>query len=262
MSIVVGARHRWPERAGFCIHRPVGLPTYTLLHFFTPMQLRVGDRLCTTRPGACIIYDLNSPQWFTSSEPVLHDWMHLSAEAQPLMARLGVPLDTLLYPADCAFFTAGVREIELEQFAARPLGGELMDAAAAMLLIRLVRAVQTPESAEPVSAAQRAVLTGFRAALLGRLDEPWTVARMAAEVHLSPSRFSALWRALFSVSPMNDLILARIDAAKNALTGSACSVAQLAEQLGYANVTHFSRQFRQYTGVSPRAFARALLHST
>ena len=246
MSIVVGARHRWPERAGFCIHRPVGLPTYTLLHFFTPMQLRVGDRLCTTRPGACIIYDLNSPQWFTSSEPVLHDWMHLSAEAQPLMARLGVPLDTLLYPADCAFFTAGVREIELEQFAARPLGGELMDAAAAMLLIRL----------------QRAVLTGFRAALLGRLDEPWTVARMAAEVHLSPSRFSALWRALFSVSPMNDLILARIDAAKNALTGSACSVAQLAEQLGYANVTHFSRQFRQYTGVSPRAFARALLHST
>ena len=131
MSIVVRARHRWPERAGFCIHRPVGLPTYTLLHFFTPMQLRVGDRLCTTRPGACIIYDLNSPQWFTSSEPVLHDWMHLSAEAQPLMARLGVPLDTLLYPADCAFFTAGVREIELEQFAARPLGGELMDATAA-----------------------------------------------------------------------------------------------------------------------------------
>lgn len=53
MSIVVGARHRWPERAGFCIHRPVGLPTYTLLHFFTPMQPRVGDRLCTTRPGAC-----------------------------------------------------------------------------------------------------------------------------------------------------------------------------------------------------------------
>ena len=53
---------------------------------------------------------------------------------------------------------------------------------------------------------------------------------------------------------MNDLIQARIDAAKSALVGSDISVARLAERLGYANVTHFSRQYRQKTGVSPRAY--------
>ena len=54
---------------------------------------------------------------------------------------------------------------------------------------------------------------------------------------------------------MNDLIQARIDAAKSALTGQDISISEVAERLGYANATHFSRQFRQRTGISPRGYA-------
>ena len=32
-AMVLSARHRWPEAAGFTLHRPAGLDNYTFLHF-------------------------------------------------------------------------------------------------------------------------------------------------------------------------------------------------------------------------------------
>ena len=253
MDVVVSARHRWPEAAGFTIHRPAGIETYTLLHFFGPMRLgAAGETL--TRPGACILYAPRTPQRFTSERALLHDWMHLEAEAGELIARLGVPVDAVFYPEDCAFITSGICEIELEINSSRPHRQEMADAAARMLLIRLSRACQG--RGETVNAELSARLFRFRASLIARMGEQWTVERMAQELHMSPSRFFSAYKAQFDVSPVNDLIQARVDAAKSALIGTDVSVAGLAERLGYASASHFSRQFRQRTGVSPRTYAR------
>lgn len=250
MDVVVSARHRWPEAAGFTIHRPAGIDTYTLLHFFGPVWLDG----TLTQPGACILYAPRTPQRFTSECALMHDWMHLEAGADELIARLEVPVDAVFYPEDCAFITSGICEIELEINSSRPHRQEMADAAARMLLIRLSRACQG--RGETVNAELSARLFRFRASLIARMGEGWTVARMAQELHMSPSRFFSAYKAQFDVSPMNDLIQARVDAAKSALIGTDVSVAGLAERLGYASASHFSRQFRQRTGVSPRTYAR------
>jgi AraC-like DNA-binding protein len=77
---------------------------------------------------------------------------------------------------------------------------------------------------------------------------------MASLAYLSPSRFHALYRAVFGISPMDDLIHARIDTAKNRLSDTEETVQNLSEQLGYRNVTHFCRQFKQLTGMTPVQF--------
>lgn len=254
--MVTSARHRWNEPAGFVINRPVGVDSYTFLHFFTPTELRVGEKTVKTRPGACILYRPHTPQWFRSEQPLVHDWMHLSADAGREIERFSVPTDTVVYPPDCAFLTSGINEIELEIYGDRPNSAELADAAAVMLLIRFARACEEHPSACPVNPETRARMIRFRSELLARRGEQWSVERMAREVNLSPSRFYAVYRALFAVSPVNDLIRARIDAAKSALTCSDESIASLADRLGYANITHFSRQFRRHTGVSPREYAK------
>ena len=38
---ITRARHAWPEKAGFTIDRPRGLPEYTFLHFFESVQILV-----------------------------------------------------------------------------------------------------------------------------------------------------------------------------------------------------------------------------
>ena len=56
---------------------------------------------------------------------------------------------------------------------------------------------------------------------------------------------------------MDDCIRARIRLASDQLLYSEKTVAETAEFCGYRNVEHFCRQFKQYTGLSPREFRRA-----
>ena len=79
---------------------------------------------------------------------------------------------------------------------------------------------------------------------------------MAELAYVSPSRFHTVYRAAFGISPMDDLIHARIDTAKNRLCNSNESVNRLALELGYKNVTHFCRQFKKITGMTPVEFRK------
>lgn len=254
--MVLSARHRWPEAAGFTLHRPAGLDSYTFLHFHVEAQILTADGVQTARPGACILYPPDAPQWFHSDGPMLHDWMHLAADSAQWLRAVAPPLNRLIYPADPSFVTAGICEIELEINSRRPHRAELADAAARILLIRFARSAEAPAGEGWGNPGLYAQLYRFRMDMFARMGEPWTVERMAAELHMSASRFHAVYRAYFGASPMNDLIQARIDAAKSALAGAEASVSALAERLGYANASHFSRQFRQKTGVSPSEYAR------
>jgi len=73
---------------------------------------------------------------------------------------------------------------------------------------------------------------------------------MARRLGVSVSRLYPLYRRLFSISPGKDLILMRVEKAKNMLLQGE-SVSRTAEAMGYANIYHFIRQFKQITGSSP-----------
>jgi AraC family transcriptional regulator of arabinose operon len=87
----------------------------------------------------------------------------------------------------------------------------------------------------------------------GRLDAPLTIAILAREVNLSPSRLIHLFTRETGVSParyLRDLRLARAGAE---LESSFLSVKQIMARVGFNDPSHFSRAFRRYHGVSPRA---------
>ena len=73
---------------------------------------------------------------------------------------------------------------------------------------------------------------------------------------MSPSRFYAVYKNEFGVSPINDLIEARIHLAKSYLSSGEYSVSAAAEKLGYSSTYHFIRQFTKCVGVSPGKFAK------
>jgi len=73
---------------------------------------------------------------------------------------------------------------------------------------------------------------------------------------LSESHFFALYKKNYGLSPMRDLINARITAAKNLLMFTDKKISEIAEKTGYSNPYHFSRQFKQITGITPIAFRK------
>ena len=84
----------------------------------------------------------------------------------------------------------------------------------------------------------------------------WTVAGMAARAHLSPSRFSAIYRRCFDVSPMEDLIRSRLNRAAWQLANTTMPVGAVAHSCGFENIYYFSRLFHRRFGHPPSQHGR------
>ena len=123
------------------------------------------------------------------------------------------------------------------------------------LFIKLSRVINDNSGEISKSELLDSFLT-FRREMMRRISYNWTVAEMAERLSFSKSRFFYLYRLFFGISPMDDLIRARIDFAKSSLLFTDNSVRQISESLGYANVTHFCRQFHQLVGITPTQYRK------
>ena len=84
----------------------------------------------------------------------------------------------------------------------------------------------------------------------------WNVDAMAAEVNMSRSYFQHIYRELFGVSCMTDVINSKIEKAKEILSETSCTVSQVAAMCGYDNEEHFMRQFKKTVGVTPTRYRK------
>ncbi|MGE4565879.1 MAG: helix-turn-helix domain-containing protein [Victivallaceae bacterium] len=89
------------------------------------------------------------------------------------------------------------------------------------------------------------------------LDRPLSLADLAARCHLSTSRFAHWFREREGMPPMRYLELRRIEKARELLTWSGLSIAEVASTVGYNDPLHFSRVYKKHTGQSPRDFRTA-----
>ena len=253
MFTLTGIRHAWPEHAGFRLNRQNGHSDYTFVHFSNKVELQLHGETIITSDHACIIYRPGTPQHIVSHRPLVHDWFHFCGIPEPLLEQLKLPLDTLFYPQNYQFITTLVQEMEREFFAHYIGGQELISARIVELFVLLSRASRNDASpTTDDSTLER--LRSLRSKVFASLDYPWTVAEMASHIPLSESRFYNVYRSFYGTSPLDDLIRARIDSAKNALAFTSQSISSIAASLGYSNATHFSRQFHQFTGMSPRQY--------
>lgn len=251
---VTEVRHAWPEHAGFTIHRPRGLAVYTFLHFFDPVEIEVDGTRVLTKPNACLFYSPNTPQWFCSQTPLVHDWAHYDASFGALLAEYGIRENHLYYPDGAEFITALFREVEAEYFSDHMLREHSLRVKTEEFLIRFARACSGVPVAD--APAELEPFVQIRRRIILELSHPWTVAEMAALANLSSSRFHVVYKRLFGISPLNDLILARMNTARNRLVSTADPVYQIAAELGYSNPYHFNKQFKKLVGCSPTSYRR------
>ncbi|MDI4654913.1 AraC family transcriptional regulator [Xanthobacter autotrophicus] len=96
----------------------------------------------------------------------------------------------------------------------------------------------------------RRVVEGMRANLADDVD----TTAMAKEAGLSRAHFFRLFEASTNVPPRIYLNVMRVEAAVAAVTAEDGSFTDIGERLGFAAPSHFTRFFRDHTGVTPSAF--------
>lgn len=258
---VISVRHEWPEKQGFVLDRPSGCQEYVFLHFLTEIELLYDQKTITAPPNSFILFRPSTPQWFCAHEPLVHNWMHLTGEVEPVMRQYGLAPDTLYPHADRQSITAVISEIENEFFARKSYAQALSECKLHELFIKLAREQNSVEETVPIGPSLSEAMKKLRRQMLSELEKDWRVPEMARAVYLSPSQFYLIYKQMYGLSPAQDIIAARIERAKQLLQLETYTNREIAGQLGYRSEYFFIRQFKQAVGMPPKQYARMMQKS-
>ncbi len=77
------------------------------------------------------------------------------------------------------------------------------------------------------------------------------MADLARRAHLSPSRFSTIFRQQFGLAPHQYLMRLRIAQSKDMLQRTDLPLQRVADDCGFSDIHHFSKTFKRVIGLTP-----------
>ncbi|MGH7573267.1 MAG: helix-turn-helix transcriptional regulator, partial [Gemmatimonadota bacterium] len=87
-----------------------------------------------------------------------------------------------------------------------------------------------------------------------RFTEPLRIGDVAGEVGVHPSSLARAFQQHYSCTPGEFVRRLRVDLAARRLTQPTASLASIARETGFSDQSHFSRTFKDATGMTPGAF--------
>ena len=92
--------------------------------------------------------------------------------------------------------------------------------------------------------------------LSGNLHEAHSIAKLSRRVHLNEFKLKKGFRHLYDSSIFEYLREERMEKAAELLRNQGKNVAEVANQVGYSNPSHFAKAFKEHHGVLPKKFQR------
>ena len=139
----------------------------------------------------------------------------------------------------------------------RTLGAQVATATARVALLQNPRLSQAPYVDKALAPSDIPSFSQGVAQWLGkRLAEPYKLERVAQAFHVSSRTLLRRIKAETGQTPLALLQAARVEKARQLLTGSRWSVARITEEVGYTDVATFSRLFASRVGETPARYRR------
>ncbi len=250
----VGYEHR--HDSDFIITRPKGWGDYLLIVLKSKSVFTLNGKDIIVPENTVFIYDINTPQYYRSynGEPFLNDWVHFNFKNDELekFKDLDIPLNTPLTIDNITNISFFVKCISTERCSESKYSSKSMDCYMNLLFYKLSEIIHENEPC--ISDSNYEMLSTIKNKIYSKPYEHRTIEGSAHEVRMSTSSFQHLYKKLFGISFINDLINSRIEYAKWHLTQTGVSVKRVSEICGYNNQTHFFRQFKSVTGMTPQEY--------
>jgi AraC family transcriptional regulator len=113
-------------------------------------------------------------------------------------------------------------------------------------------------SNKPTNALSADELRKVRRYVAENLQQGFSAREMASALKLGPALFAEKLKVSTGLSPWRYVQDYRIDAAKVQLHHKQKPISQVAEELGFADQSHFTNSFREATGLTPKAYRSKL----
>ena len=101
------------------------------------------------------------------------------------------------------------------------------------------------------------IIYEVKARMLAHLERPPVINELALGANMSPTKLKRLFKQIFGNSIFNYYQTHRMQEAARLLKEEKLSVSEAGYQLGFTNLSHFSRVFYEHTGVKPKQYSRS-----
>ena len=241
------------HKGDFVYDIPEGQDFWLLLLIRTPAEFWVDGEMREYPADCAVLYPPRRKILYRAcADSYVNDWVRFDPD-DAFVTAAPVPFGEPFALPDPGYVHRLFQLLAAENF----FGGDYRELSIEylfkLLFNKLLEATHHPQN-QP----HRQRLLSLRQAIHNNPGHPWTVSAMADSLHLSSGYLQALYKSSFGVSCMEDVIECRIRLAKEKLIHSPHRIAEIAELCGYASFEHFSRQFRQVTGFTPRDFRQSV----
>jgi len=244
---------------GFRVDYRGGHPEFGFVYFYTPVMLEDCSGRHLRPAGTGIFFLPNDPRfYYPITGSLRHTWFLANgSKIDRCMEHYKIPGFAALDLPELPFLDAFITDVRHE-------GVQLQDYyedAVTDLFHDFLRRIGAllAESTHTFTDIQRnkvKMLNEVRLSVHTDIARRWSVQEMADLEGLNPTRFAMEYRLQFGISPIDDLIDARLKRAEYMLTHLSYKVKQIAGECGFQSEEHFSRLFHSRRGCSPGQFRK------
>lgn len=203
---------------------------------------------------AAILYPPHSLIEYGAAEkkPYSDDWIRFYTD-EPFICKGDIPFETPFQIRDFSFISSLLHLLACENFFNNKYRESSIQALFQLLFLKLRESLSGSKDD-----FRESELLQLHMNIKNNPASPWSVPEMAKQLHICPRHLQKLYQKRFGISCMDDVIQNRLLLAKEKLEYTDTPVYRIAEQCGYSNTEHFSRQFKKHFGMPPQAYRNHL----
>ncbi len=249
----IGYNHR--HDADFFVSRPNGSGDCLLLLIKTPALFTLNGEEIEAPANSFILFREGTPQLYRAKGAEFsNDWFHFSLENEDftLLKALDIPFDTIIPIGDMSNLSMLIKSMSYEQYSSNLYRTDSIELYLKLFFIKLGEKL-SPQNESYISSHYDR-MSIVRSKIYSMPQNEWNINGLAHEMVMSKSHFEHMYKQIFGVSAMSDVITSRIEHAKFLLSTTDVPVNQIAEMCGYKSDIHFMRQFKSRMGTTPSKY--------
>ena len=247
----------------FEMDRPKGPGAPLLLLVKTPSVFVIGGKEYSVKPDSYVLLRPETPCRYTGKNDLYtDDWMYFENDFwnQKFIDELEIPTDTPVHLGNnIEELSQLIHILCYEHYTSDAYHNEIAERYTDILFLKLSRLLKLKRCAFSDALTEKNYrLTQLRNEIFTQPDAITDVSEMARALGMSRSGFQHLYKKMFGVSVMTDVISSRIQKAKRLLSATNLTVRDIALRCGYNNEYSFMRQFREKEGKTPTEYRNSL----
>ena len=245
--------------ADFVIQRTTGSGDYLLLLLKTPAVFTLGGKDIITEPDSFILFRQGTPQLYRAYGLTFsNDWFHfsISDDEMGFLEALDIPFDTVMPIGDLNGLSLIIKNMSYENYSSNLYKTDSVELYMKLFFLKLSEKIHSVGKEKSDSYYDK--LSILRSKIYNEPYHDWNVEGLAHQLTMSKSYFQHLYKDVFGISVMNDVIRSRIEHSKYLLSTTDMPISQISEMCGYKCELHFMRQFKTRMNMTPTEYRQSI----